>query len=191
MLVFRVIQFIHELKKCSQTPYDKKFCDLFEKKFASKNRRKKLDADELHFITNQFEERAQKVMDTDLDYTFNSSGINQFWISLAKDLSPWVKQSYVKILFPSIVNVKDFNNGTPLTATENTYNFYIGFDGKTLFRKRGFCEHLIKKEYRLSTYRTVPTDLKRRLYAATERKLSAVTITELARIKRCSQKRAN
>ncbi|HAT8180248.1 TPA: hypothetical protein JA361_12510, partial [Legionella pneumophila] len=118
------------------------------------------------------------IADSESDYLLNPSGTNQIWIKFAHEMETFTGKNYLQILLPHITNQFDFNNLTPLTETVRLENFYLGYDGRTLYRKRGLCEHLLDSQLELSTCRALKT-----------KQFEAITVEELTRLyrgKHCS-----
>ena len=135
-----------------------------------------LEDGDFRFLLDCFKVRWDNIVDTEHDYMLNPGPTNQRWIAFAKELAPFTNKNYLQILLPSITNTIDFNNLTALTETERLQNFYLGDGNKVLYRKRGLCEHLIDKNYALSSCRELSTS-----------KLSALSIEELSRLQSCKQ----
>ena len=172
MLVQRILDLISTLEK-EGTPVqcDKVLSECLSERFSKRAREKLTNAD-VHFLLTCYKNRWEAIVDKDDDYTRNPSASNQAWICLAKELAPLAQINYLKILIPKLKNDKDLNDFSSLDETANLFNFYLGHGGKTLYRKLSFCEHLERRNFTLSTYRA-------------DRKLAAVTIDELARLKLC------
>lgn len=176
MLVNEILEFTVQLKELSPlTPCDITLRASLIKRFRSQNPDKLLDHDDIHFIEHCFETRFLKTVDTVNDCLLNAGKVNQLWIRLSEQIAALTNKKYYQILFPKSTNVSDFNNRTCLTETTRPVNFYLG-QGGFLYRKRGLCEHLIKNDYVLSTYRDL-----------SQSKLSSLTVEELSRLKFCTQ----
>ncbi|KTD52818.1 hypothetical protein [Legionella quateirensis] len=177
MLVLRVIQLIQELGASGTLiPCDTRLNKSIIAQFKDRNPEDTISTADVQFLLKSYKERWISVIDTEDDYTLNCQGVNQIWICFAQELAEYTKKHLYQILIPSITNFKDFNNLTFLTETTRMENFYVGHGGKTLYRKRGFCEHLLNNGLRLSTYRDISNT-----------KLNLVTIDELSRLKSCKQ----
>jgi hypothetical protein len=177
MLVKNILLFIEQLDTFAPLqPYDSSLRSSLFNRFHYQNADKLIDHRDVEFIENCYKERAKKTLDTVTDCLLNSDDINQLWIKFAEEIAVFAQKKYYQILFPNITNTIDFNNHTPLEETARPVNFYLGHGGKTLYRKRGLCEHLIKNEFMLSTYRDFP-----------QSKLSALTVEELTRLKFCTR----
>ncbi|WP_392538711.1 hypothetical protein [Legionella sp. 227] len=173
MLVQQILDFIKTLEKeGTPIPCDKVLSECLSERFSKKPAGSKLTSDDLHFLLTCYKSRWEAIVDKDDDYTRNPSASNLAWIALAKELAPLAKINYLKILIPTLSNEKDLNDFSSLNETVNLFNFYLGHGGKTLYRKWSFCKHLENRQFTLSTYRS-------------DRKLTAVTIDELARLKLC------
>jgi hypothetical protein len=174
MEVQRILTFLQALRQNnSLSSIDKKLLEKLTLRFSSRAEKTSLGREDVDFLLECFKERWLQVFDEELDYTLDPSGVNQLWIALAKDLVPLTTKNFQQILIPTFTNEYDFNNITLLTETERLDNLYLGPTGTVLHRKRGLCEHLLKHDLQLSTYRAVQT---RRLYP--------LTIIELARLQR-------
>ncbi|WP_454782795.1 hypothetical protein [Legionella sp. WA2022007384] len=174
MLVQRILDFIETLEKESTlTQCDKKLRECLADRFSKCKPTDTLAQDDLLFLLTCYKTRWEAIVDND-DYMLNPSALNQYWIDLARELGPVVEINYLKILIPTLTNEKDLNDFSSLNETVNLFNFYLGFGDNTLYRKLSFCKHLEKWQFELSTYRS-------------EKKLSVVTIDELARLKLCKQ----
>ncbi|MBL7480630.1 hypothetical protein [Legionella bononiensis] len=177
MLVFRVIQLTQELGASGTLiPCDTRLNQSIIAQFKNREQAATISPADVQFLLKSYKERWNSVIDTEDDYTLNCQGINQIWISFAQELAEFTGMHLYQVLIPSITNLKDFNNLTFLTETTRMENFYVGHGGKTLYRKRGFCEHLLNNGLRLSTYRDISNT-----------KLNLVTIDELSRLKSCKQ----
>lgn len=178
MLVQRILDFIKNLEREDKPiPCDVVLRESLWTRFSYKPSSVLLDADDIEFLIECFKNRWEAIVDSKNDYTLNPSTVNLSWINLAKDLEVKVPQlGYLKILIPKLINDRDFNDFTALIETVNLFNFYLGRDGCTLFRKWSLCEHLKNHDFFLSTHRSF-----------TNRKLSIVSIDELARLKQCKQ----
>ncbi|HHF0524603.1 TPA: hypothetical protein ACTUT5_002662 [Legionella anisa] len=175
MLVQRILDFIQTLEKESQLiPCDVKLHECLSDRFSKRAPSSDLTSTDFHYLLVCYKTRWEAIADRDDDYTRNPSVINQHWIDLARELAPFVKVNYLKILIPSLINEKDLNDFSSLDETVNLFNFYLGYGGKTLYRKLSFCRHLESWKFELSTYRA-------------DRKLGVVTVDELARLKLCKQ----
>ncbi|WP_277619306.1 hypothetical protein [Legionella norrlandica] len=182
MLVEQIHRFISELKESKElSPSDEKFTVILLERFMLRADQDPLTSDDIQFVLKCFKERAAQIIDDDNDdYLLNPSTVNQIWVSFAHEIAPFTGKNYLQILLPCITNQVDFNNLTPLTETAHLENFYLGYDKKTLYRKRGLCEHLLGNKLELSTCRKLHF-----------RKLEQVTIEELARLSRSKQQNAN
>lgn len=177
MLVKRVLIFIKDLKELSAfKTHNSFFHDNFEEIFSDRYPHLQLDSDDIQILLSCFKSRWKKIVDTEIDYTLNSGVVNQKWIQFAKDLAPFTEKSYLQILIPDITNSVDYNNLSQLSETVRLENFYLGHSKNVLYRKRGLCEHLIEKQFLLSTCRDLRT-----------RKLSALSVEELTRLKSSKQ----
>ncbi len=178
MLIRIILKFIRELKgRNDLIPCDILLCESLEKNFSHRDPQQLLNTDDIQFLLNCFECRSEQIASGfENDYMLNTGVANQRWTQLAKDLALLTSYSYVQILLPAITNTVDFNNLSLLTETERPENFYLGHDNKTLYRKRGLCEHLIKNQFFLSTCRDLSTN-----------KLSAMSVEELTRLQSCKQ----
>ncbi|PWY53784.1 hypothetical protein DGG96_20475 [Legionella qingyii] len=174
MLVQRILDFIETLEKESPlSPCDQKLRERLLEHFSKSNPTDTLNQDDFLFLLDCYKTRWAAIVDDD-DYMLNPSAINLHWIDLARELGPLTKINYLKILIPTLTNEKDLNDFSSLNETVNLFNFYLGYGGNTLYRKLSFCKHLEKWQFELSTYRA-------------DKKLSIVTIDELARLKLCKQ----
>ncbi|WP_131793831.1 hypothetical protein [Fluoribacter gormanii] len=174
MLVQRILDFIETLKKESPlSPCDQKLRECLSERFSKNNPTDILNQDDFLFLIACYKTRWDSIVD-DNDYMLNPSAINLHWIDLARELGPLTKINYLKILIPTLSNEKDLNDFSSLNETVNLFNFYLGYGGNTLYRKLSFCRHLEKWRFELSTYRA-------------DKKLSVVTVDELARLKLCKQ----
>jgi hypothetical protein len=175
MLVQRILDFINTLEK-DEKPIS---CDIalresISEQFSKRKVDEELSKDDIEFLLSCYKVRWGEIVDGENDYTRNPSAINLHWIVLARELESIANKSYLKILIPSIINENDLNNLSPLTETVNLFNFYLGYGGTTLYRKIALCEHLKTWDFALSTYRSL-----------TLRKLSSMSVEELARLKLC------
>ncbi|MCL9685789.1 hypothetical protein [Legionella maioricensis] len=178
MLVLDVLIFINDLKDANNLiSCDVVFCNASIKRFAYRDPVEPLNTDDIQFLIDTFKHRRKEIKaGFENDYTLNMGEANQKWIQFAKDLASSAQKNYVQILFPDISNNVDFNNLSLLTETERPENFYLGQDNRTLYRKRGLCEHLIKQNFILSTRRVLNSN-----------KLSAMSVEELTRLQSCRQ----
>ncbi|CAM2804932.1 Uncharacterised protein [Legionella steigerwaltii] len=175
MLVQRILDFIKTLEKeGTPIPCDKMLSECLSERFSKKPSSAELTADDIHFLLSCYKSRWESIVDKEDDYTRNPSPSNLLWINLASELTPITGINYLKILIPTLVNEKDLNDFSSLNETVNLFNFYLGHGGKTLYRKWSFCKHLENWKFTLSTYRA-------------DKKLSVVTIDELARLKLCKE----
>lgn len=176
MLVNEILKFTAKLKELSPLiPCDITIHTSLIKRFRSQNPDKVIDHDDISFIEHCFRTRFLETVDTVNDCLLDAGKTNQLWIKFAEEIAALTNKKYYQILFPNTSNVMDFNNLTRLTETARPVNFYLG-QGGFLYRKRGLCEHLIKNDYILSTYRDL-----------SQSKLSSLTIEELCRLKFCTQ----
>lgn len=159
--------------------FDVDYLAFFSERFSTRSPDEQLNEDDFSFILRCFALRWQLVEDSgDHDYTLNPTPTNKVYINFAKILAPsFLNKEFFQILMPSITNNKDFNYPSLLVETQNCDNFYLGNDSKTLYRKRGLCEHLVKNDFTLSTCRDL-SQLPR---------LTTLSIDELTRIERCKQ----
>lgn len=178
MLVQRILQFLKELMQHGELSHsDTQLYKALSDRFSETNPQKKLDSEDILFVSNCFLSRWQAVIDDNkYDYTLNPIGINLIWISFAKELAPQIGKGYLNILIPTVTNTVDYNNLTQLSETVNLENLYVGLDNITIYRKRGLCDHLIKENFRLSTCRNLHT-----------KTLSALSVVELSRLQSCVQ----
>lgn len=177
MLVKNILLFIEQLDKLAPLmPYDSSLRNSLFNRFRYQNPDKLIEHSDVEFIENCYRERSLKTLDTETDCLLNSDDANQLWINFAEELAVFTQKKYYQILFPNITNAIDFNNLSRLKETARPVNFYLGHGGKTLYRKRGLCEHLIKNEFMLSTHRDL-----------SQSKLSALTVEELTRLKFCTR----
>ncbi|QMT58907.1 hypothetical protein [Legionella sp. PC997] len=174
MLVQRILDFIETLEKESTlTPSDQKLCECLVDHFSKCKPTDTLSQDDFLFLLARYKTRWEAIIDDD-DYMLNPSAINLHWIDLARELGQVLQTNYLKILIPTLTNEKDLNDFSSLNETVNLFNFYLGYGDNTLYRKLSFCKHLEKWKFELSTYRS-------------DKRLSVVTIDELARLKLCKQ----
>lgn len=178
MLVQRILKFITDLNTFNElSPCDLKLYTSLKERFLDKDPLSDINGDDFNYIVECYAYRWQQTVDdSEYDYTFNPVGINQEWVEFAKELAPFIEKNYLYLLIPVITNSTDYNNLSLLSETTRLENFYLGQDSKTLYRKRGLCEHLISKNFKLSTCRDLHT-----------RKLSPMTIEELSRLQACKQ----
>ncbi len=177
MLVQSILKFIEDLNKFKNlTSIDVLLLNNLRRRIESHPTEKQLEEADFQFLLDCFKVRWEEIVDKELDYMLNPCPVNQRWIAFAKELAPFTNKNYLQILLPTIINTIDFNNLTALTETERLQNFYLGHGNKVLYRKRGLCEHLIDKNYSLSTCRELRTS-----------KLSAVSVEELSRLQSCKQ----
>ncbi|KTD44784.1 hypothetical protein [Legionella parisiensis] len=175
MLVQRILDFIQTLEREDKLiTCDAMLRECLFDRFSKRVARDDLTSDDFFYLLACYKSRWEAIVDRDDDYTRNPSAINQHWIDLAKEFAPLVRINYLKILIPTLVNEKDLNDFSSLDETVNLFNFYLGHGGKTLYRKLSFCKHLESWQFELSTYRA-------------DKKLSVVTVDELARLKLCKQ----
>ncbi|HHF7366999.1 TPA: hypothetical protein ACPSKY_002123 [Legionella bozemanae] len=175
MLVQRILDFIQTLEREGNlSSCDAKLHECLFERFSKRIAGDDLTRDDFFYLLACYKSRWEAIVDRDDDYTRNPSTINQHWIDLAKELAPLVRINYLKILIPTLVNEKDLNDFSSLDETVNLFNFYLGHGEKTLYRKLSFCSHLESWQFELSTYRA-------------DKKLSVVTVDELARLKLCKQ----
>lgn len=134
--------FIKQLRSYPErTDYDEAFLTSLSERIHSCSDKAILDEKMRDFIINLFRQRWEKIADTSADYTINPRGINLHWIALAKQLAQGiVAQSYLQILIPAVRNKIDHNLLTPLSDCDELGAFYLGEDGKTLYRVRGIFE---------------------------------------------------
>lgn len=178
MLVQNILIFIKDLKGIRDlTPCDIHIYNNFVIKFTHRAPHEKLNSSDIQFLMDIFRERWEEIVDSKNDYMLNIQVFNQYWIQLAKDLASFTNKGYLQILLPGITNTVDFNNLSQLTETVRFENFYLGYGNKVLYRKRGLCEHLIDKQFVLSTCRDLGTS-----------KLSPLSVDELARLQSCKQR---
>lgn len=174
MEVQRILTFLQALRQVTPlSSIDRKLLEKLTLRFSSKAEGSPLSKEDIDFVLECFKERWLQVFDDELDYTLNPSDVNQLWISLAKDLASQTTKNFQQILIPTFANIYDVNNLTLLTETERLDNLYLGPTGTILHRKRGLCEHLLKQELKLSTYREGKTN-----------RLFPLSIIELARLQR-------
>jgi hypothetical protein len=171
MLAHRIKEFINELSLCDHlNDYDRQFHIFLSQKFAALNNDEVLDEDHIKFILNIFAQRWTKVVDTELDYTFNPCKENEGWIKLAKDLAEDQSKTYLQILIPTVENTVDPILLSRLTECTELRGFYVSQDLRTLHRVRGLFER-VQKKYHFSTFKN-PNDTTSK----------ALTVIELYRI---------
>ena len=88
--------------------------------------------DVVRIIQTIFETRWIKCIDTPLDYTVNQSGMNQYWINLARSLAAVTNKTYLEFLFPSVKNKIDSQSSRALVDCGDLSNFFLFDDGLTL-----------------------------------------------------------
>ncbi|CEG55787.1 hypothetical protein [Legionella fallonii] len=177
MLVQSILKFIEDLTKFKNLPStDVRILDSLRSRIGYRPKDEQLADTDLQFLLDCFYIRWEETIDTEYDYMLNPGVINQRWIAFAKELAPFTDKNYLQILLPTVTNTVDFNNLTALTETVRLQNFYLGHANRVLYRKRGLCEHLIDKNYALSTCRELRSS-----------KLSALSIKELSRLQYCKQ----
>ncbi len=194
MLVKQVLLFIEQLNKLSPLiSCDSELSASLSNRFITQDSDKLLDPDDIEFILNCYKRRFLDTVDTENDCLLNAYETNQLWSGFAQDLAADTGKAYYQILFPPILNEADPNDQSNLAETTRPVNFYLGNDGKTLYRKRSLCEHLIKNHFKLSIYRDLP-DRDSTVIASsstdsskTRRYLSYLTIDELTRLKFCTR----
>ncbi|WP_298622398.1 hypothetical protein [uncultured Legionella sp.] len=177
MLVKRVLLLIQQLDELTPlTVFDSAFRTSLHNRFHDKDPDTIIDCSDIECIERLYRERFIKTVDSDDDCLLNDEKVNQLLVGFAFDLAVDAEKKYYQILYPEITNVADYNNLSRLTETERPVNFYLGHGGKTLYRKRGLCEHLINNDFRLSTHRDF-----------SQSKLSPITVEELTRLKFCTR----
>lgn len=172
MFVQHILDFIQKLQMQDKlADYDQRYLKELVSHFEHRLAGDSLNEKDITFLKGKFANRwaCPHIVDTENDYMANNAGANQCWIQLAKDLSAYTNKSYISYLFPDIENTTDYNNFSSLTETENPLNLYLGYGGKTLYRKRALCEYLMNDGV-LKTCRS-------------SRKAVPVTIDELMRLK--------
>jgi len=180
MIIKNILLFVKNLKTLKDSrklaSNDIHLYSNLKMRFSAKSTDYVLSDSDFNFLLKCFKKRWENILDTSNDYMQNGGVVNQKWIEFAKDLAPFTAKSYLQILMPSVINTHDYNNLSPLTETVRFENFYLGQGDTTLYRKRGLCEHLIEKNFILSTFRNFKTS-----------KLNAVSVVELTRLQSCRQ----
>lgn len=103
------------------------------------------------YLLSLFLNRWKAVKDTSDDYTICYSLANQLWIAFAKELENKLNLTYLQLLFPDVINLKDPNGFSVLAHCRDTYRFYLADDDKTLCRISTHVERMARGQP-LSTY---------------------------------------
>ena len=129
MLIKNIKEFIGNLK-LSPIESDAKFHLLLTNHFKHRKDEDTLTESDLSLFLEQFKERWLEIKNTQTNYTIDSGGVNTSWIKLAKELAAFKKKSYIKILFPDVINIVDLISLRPLNANTDPTALYLGYDGK-------------------------------------------------------------
>lgn len=88
----------------------------------------------LKYITVIFEKRWQRIIDTPLDYTRNSEGINTGWIKLSQQLADLTHKTYLYYLMPSIEYASNTLSSRELADNKCLSKFILLNSGDQLAR---------------------------------------------------------
>lgn len=177
MLIKDVINYVEEIKKLDELHQDDvNLITHISKHFIQEDPHAKLTPEDELFLLQCFAIRWKKTFNTLNDYTLNPSTVNMKWVVFAKELALVLNKNYLHILMPTIINLFDYNNLSPLSETTRLENFFVGFGGTLLYRKRAFCELLMNTKFILGIRRNKQTS-----------NLSPLHIEELYRLAICQQ----
>ena len=137
MLVRQIREFAKKLQISKLSDFDLVFASRIVAHFSGSKKTELLNTDQRDFLIQIFQQRWDKVADTENDYTFNISGTNSAWIDLAHQLARETHQNHLQILIPVISNTLDPNMLTRLTVCPELRGFFLGDDGTTL---HGVCQ---------------------------------------------------
>ena len=174
MIVNEIVKLILELQGMRLSDLDKDLLARLQNKFLGSDTQKNISESDVKFILNIYQMRWKA--DSESDYLLDPSGVNEVWIKFGRKLALCLNKSDLEVLLPTIPNKLDFNNSSPLNETKNLDNFFLGSNG-VLYRKRSFCEYLMSTSNR---YLTITRNRE-------TKEKTALTITELSRLKGCKQ----
>ena len=148
-----------------------------------------LTKEDYEFLEARFAERWSAIKMTPSDYTINPNRANFLWVNIAKELAVHVDKTYIKVLFPDVVNIEDPISLVPLKNTDNADNLYLSNDGRILYRKFGLCELLLEQRKLINSGK-----LKDCFALSTKRRVGSsepltLKVEELARLKACKSAR--
>lgn len=128
MLVRRIEEFISDLQGLANLMhYDSAILDSLIQYFSSKDNDRPLSDADLEFIKNHFNQRCALIAEvSDVDYTSHPTPVNIFYVALAKDLAEEQNISYLKILYPTVVNTQDPNDFSKLANAPIDTLFWFG-----------------------------------------------------------------
>ena len=132
--------------------YDECFLTNINAQLESSSTTGGLSDDQIEIIQKAFSIHWLSIADTKSDYTFSPFDTpNTDWIKFAKAFAAMTNKTYLQFLIPTVTNTID-----PLMLEKHTdcnelRAFYLGDDGKTLYRIRGLFNHFKKSEL-FSTY---------------------------------------
>lgn len=139
MLVHRIKEFAEKLstQKKILSEIDLQLLEDLTHKFAEVVSDMPLQSEDFDWLQNCFATRWSYVFDKkNLDYTFNSQGINALWIQLAQELATFLStnpakpkeeltKNYLQILIPVLQNLKDEQTFVKLGSIKDPALIYI------------------------------------------------------------------
>jgi uncharacterized ubiquitin-like protein YukD len=144
VLAGRLIEFIARVRASgSLAEYDQELLRSFEDQFSSLDPTHTLTPGQIAWIRERFLARWKSIVDTAADYTRNTSGVNEHWIKLARDLATESGKLYFNFLLP-ITNTIDPGDFSKLSNTDDPRSFFISDDGNTLYRTKVVLDSLEK-----------------------------------------------
>lgn len=144
MVAGRLIEFIARLRASgSLAEYDQELLRSFEDQFSSLDPTHTLTPEQIASIREGFLARWKSIVDTAADYTRNTSGANEHWINLARDLAAESGKLYFYFLLP-ITNTIDPGDFSKLSNTDDPRSFFISDDGSTLYRTKVVLDNNVR-----------------------------------------------
>lgn len=144
MLVSRVQDFINRLSQPGNTSDlgDIALLKLLNQDFSGLEMDKNIKPEHMDKLLSCYESRWNRIVDSNLDYTSNPSGINVHWIKLAQEMAGELGIPYLQILIPVLKNEIDPDIFSRLDELSDPRALFLGEDDVTWHRVRGFFEQL-------------------------------------------------
>lgn len=87
-----------------------------------------LSQDQILWLEHLFFTRWSEIVDTPMDYTFESNPINDHWINLCKELASYTEKNYLSILIPVRHEELHQTGSVSLSLTNNPTSYYLSSD---------------------------------------------------------------
>ncbi|WP_203455372.1 hypothetical protein [Legionella sp. MW5194] len=165
MLVSRIHEFLTLFSNKEQAihPSDAVLIDEMRVKYSNLSPDSVLNEQDINALLACYIKRWEEIVDSNADYTFNASGVNQPWVDLAQDLGRELKKSYLEVLMP--VSKFDPDSFSKISSYSPS-SLFLGDDDKTWHSVEALIKQL--KLTGMMAIHDIPKDISPRILSIKE-----------------------